>query len=225
MRSFLRAVAAILWKDLVAEWRSKEALSGMVVFAVIALIIFNFALDLTAVAIPDVAPGILWVTFIFAGILGLNRSFLREKDQGSLEGLMLAPVDRSAIYVGKLVSTLVLLAAVEALALPLFAAFFNLALPVLPLLVPLALGSAGFAIVGTIFAAMAANTRLRDVLLPVLLLPILVPVVAAAVKLTSVVIAGRPMLAEAGNWLGLLVAFDLIFLTLSILLFDFVLEE
>lgn len=223
--AFLRKAWAIVWKDLVAEWRSREALSAMFVFALIALMIFNFALDLSPVETKAVAPGILWVAFIFAGILGLNRSFAREKDQGNLEGLMLAPVDRSAVYVGKLLSTLVILFAIEAVTLPLFAALFNVALPVLPLLAPLVLGSIGFAVVGTIFAAMAVNTRLRDVLLPLLLLPVLVPVVIAAVKASTTVIEGRSLLGEAGNWVGLLVTFDVIFLTVSILLFEYVLEE
>lgn len=225
MRGFLRKAWAIVWKDLVAEWRSKEAISAMFVFALIALMIFNFALDLSPVQTKVVAPGILWVAFIFAGILGLNRSFTREKDQGNLEGLMLAPVDRSAIYVGKLLSTLLILFAIEAVTLPLFAALFNVALPVLPLLVPLVLGSVGFATTGTIFAAMAVNTRLRDVLLPLLLLPILVPVVIAAVKASGVVVAGQSLLSDAGHWVGLLVAFDVIFLTVSLLLFEYVLEE
>ncbi len=225
MGGFLRHAGAILWKDLVTEWRSKEALSAMFVFALIALMIFNFALDLSPVETKSVAPGILWVAFVFAGVLGLNRSFAREKDQGNLEGLMLAPVDRGAIYVGKLASTLATLFAVEAVALPLFAAMFNVALPVLPLLVPLLLGSVGFAAAGTIFAAMAVNTRLREVLLPLLLLPILVPVVIAAVKASGTVMEGRGLFSEAGHWVGLLVAFDVIFFTLSLLLFEFVLEE
>jgi heme exporter protein B len=222
---FLRKAWAIVWKDLVAEWRSKDALGAMFIFAVISLMIFNFALDLSSVETRIVAPGILWVAFIFAGILGLNRSFSREKDQGNLEGLMLAPVDRSAIYVGKLLSTLVILFAVEAITLPLFAALFNVALPVFALLVPLVLGSVGFAVVGTIFAAMAVNTRLRDVLLPLLLLPILVPVVIAAVKASGAVVNGQSLIVDAGHWVGLLVAFDVIFLTASLLLFEFVLEE
>lgn len=197
----------------------------MVVFAILAILIFNFALDLAPTDREEVAPGLLWITFIFAGLLGLNRSFAREREQGNLEGLMLAPVDRSAIYLGKFCSNLVFILSIEVVTVPLFAALYNVSLPVLTVAVPLFLGTVGFAGIGTIFAAMAVNTRLRDVLLPILVLPILIPVVIAAVKVSATAIERRPLLSDAGHWLGLLVTFDVLFFALSVLLFDFVLEE
>ncbi len=196
----------------------------MFVFALLTIVIFNFALDLTPVNTKDVAPGILWVTFTFAGVLGLNRSFLREKDQGCLEGLMMTPVDRSAIYFGKLLANWLFITVIEAISLPLFGIFFNL--PILqPMILPITLlGTLGFTAVGTIFAAMAVNTRLRDVLLPIMLFPIVVPVVIAAVKSTGAVLNGRP-LSEFSHWLQLMLAFDALFVATSFMLFEHVLEE
>lgn len=222
--SYLRLLGTLLWKELVAEWRSREALSAMFLFAATSLLIFNFALDLSPVAAQDVAPGILWVTFVFAGLLGLNRSFQRERDQSSIEGLMMAPVGRSAIYLAKLAGNFLFLLVIEVIALPIMTALFNLALPwtVLPVLV---LGTIGFSAAGTIFAAMAVNTRLRDVLLPLMLLPVLVPLLIGAVQATGAAIQGLPLLEEARSALALIVAFDIIFITLSVLLFEYVLEQ
>ncbi|MDQ7029140.1 MAG: heme exporter protein CcmB [Ardenticatenia bacterium] len=225
MRAYLRKAWLIAWKDLVSEWRSREVFSIMAVFALLTILIFNFALELSSVNRVEVAPGLLWVTFIFAGLLGVNRSFTREQEQGNLAGLMMVPVDRSAIYLGKLMGNLAFIVSVEAVTLPLFAALFNISVPVWPLLVPLLLGTLGFAIIGTVFAAISVNTRLRDVLLPVLVLPIFVPVVIAAVKASSTVFARRSLLEEARHWIGLLVTFDVLFFTLAVLLFDVILEE
>lgn len=224
MRNYSSKIAAIVWKDVAAELRTKEAVSSMFVFALLTIVIFNFALDLTPVNTKDVAPGILWVTFTFAGVLGLNRSFLREKDQGCLEGLMMTPVDRSAIYFGKLLANWLFITVIEAISLPLFGIFFNL--PILqPMILPITLlGTLGFTAVGTIFAAMAVNTRLRDVLLPIMLFPIVVPVVIAAVKSTGAVLNGRP-LSEFSHWLQLMLAFDALFVATSFMLFEHVLEE
>jgi heme exporter protein B len=224
LRNYSSKIAAIVWKDVAAELRTKEAVSSMFVFALLTIVIFNFALDLTPVNTKDVAPGILWVTFTFAGVLGLNRSFLREKDQGCLEGLMMTPVDRSAIYFGKLLANWLFITVIEAISLPLFGIFFNL--PILqPMILPITLlGTLGFTAVGTIFAAMAVNTRLRDVLLPIMLFPIVVPVVIAAVKSTGAVLNGRP-LSEFSHWLQLMLAFDALFVATSFMLFEHVLEE
>lgn len=225
MNGYVRKAWLIAWKDLLSEWRSREVLGVMVIFALLTILIFNFSLDIAPLNRRELAPGLLWVTFIFAGLLGLNRSFARERDQGSLEGLMLAPVDRSAIYLGKLMGNLFFILSVEAVTLPLFAAFFDVSAPVGLLAVPLLLGTVGFAVIGTIFAAISVNTRLRDVLLPILVLPVFVPVVIAAVKASATVFARRPLWEESRHWLGLLVTFDVLFFTLAVLLFDVVLEE
>lgn len=224
LRDYLDKVGAIVWKDVVAELRTKEIFTSMLVFALLVVVIFNFAFELRQVDMSLMGPGILWVAFTFAGVLGLNRSFVLEKDRGSLEGLMLAPVDRSAIYLGKLLGNLLFMLVMEAFALPLFAVLNNQPL-LLPGLVPVIfLGTLGFVTVGTLFAAMSVNTRTREVMLPVLLFPMMVPMVIAAVKATGVVLAGDP-LSAAGDWLSLLVAFDVIFLVVCWLVFEYVVEE
>jgi len=220
----LRQLGAIVWKDISAELRTKEMFSSMFVFVFLAIVIFNFAFELRVDNVRQVAPGILWVAFSFAGVLGLNRSFILEKDQGCLEGLLLAPMDRSLVYFGKVISNLLFMLVVEAIALPIFAALFNLPLLRLDLALVVLLGTLGFAGVGTLFSAMVVNTRAREVLLPVLLFPIIMPVLIAAVKLTAGLLDGEGLL-QMGNWLRLLVAFDVIFLAVSNMTFDYVVEE
>lgn len=221
--SYLGRVGAVVWKDILMEVRSKEIIISMFTFAFLVMVIFNFAFELKVDSLVALAPGVLWVAFIFAGILGLSRSFILEKDKGSLEGLMLAPVDRSAIYVGKLTSNLVFMLAVEGIMLPIFAALYNA--PALDFYVALAvfLGTVGFASVGTLFSAIAVNTRIRETMMPVLFLPVVVPVVIAAVKLTGAALEGK--VAPAMSWINLLVVFDVVFLALSFLAFEFVVEE
>ncbi len=222
---FLRKVGAVGWKDLRAEWRTREMFSAMFVFALLIVIIFNFALELRVENARALVPGILWVAFTFSGMLGLNRSFILEKDRGSLEGLLLCPVDRSAIYLGKMLSNMALMGVVEAFLLPITFVLFNLSFHALPLLLMVvALGTLGFAGVGTLFSAMAVNTRAREVMLPLLLFPVAVPLMIAAVKLTAGVMDGLAM-SELTRWWQLLVGFDVIFLTLSLMTFDYVIEE
>jgi len=183
--SFLQKVLAIVQKDVAVELRTKEMLSSMFVFALLVIVIFNFAFELRIENVRQVAPGVLWVTFTFAGMLGLNRSFVLEKDKGCLEGLLLCPVDRSAIYFGKMLGNVIFMTMVEAIILPIFSVLFNVSLfhPVLLLIV--VLGTLGFAGVGTLFSAMAVHTRAREVMLPVLLFPVVVPAMIAAVKATG----------------------------------------
>jgi heme exporter protein B len=187
------------------------------------MLIFSFALDLSPIAPEDVVPGVMWVTFLFASLLGLNRSFGREMQAHSLEGLMLAPVPRAAIYLSKMLGNLFFLLVVEVVALPVIVVLFNLALPwtLLPVLL---LGTLGLSAAGTMFAAMAVNTRLRDVLLPLMMLPVVVPLMVGVVRVTGVLLDARP-LSEASSSFGLIVAFDVIFLVASLLLFEYVLEE
>jgi heme exporter protein B len=224
--SYLRKVSAILWKDIVAELRTKEMFSAMFVFAVLVIVIFTFAFDLrvSGERVRQVAPGALWVAFAFAGVLGLNRAFVLERDRGCLEGLLLAPVDHSAIYFGKMLSTLLFMLIVEALMLPVFTAFLGVNLFDLRLILIILLGTIGFAGVGTILSAMTAQTRAREVLLPILLLPVAAPVLIAAVKATAGILDGLPM-SEIARWWQLLVAFDLIFPAIAFMTFDFVVKE
>ncbi len=221
---FLRQVAAILWKDVVAELRTKDIFSAMFVFALLSVLIFQFAFDLRVENVKQVAPGVLWVAISFAGVLGLNRSFALEKDKGSMEGLLLAPMDRSAIYFGKMLGNVLFMLVMEALVIPVFIILFNLPLYLPGVLVVVLLGTLGFAGVGTLFSAIAVNTRAREVLLPILLFPILVPVLISAVKLTGGFLDNIP-LSENINWLQLLVVFDVVFIAIAFMTFDYVVEE
>jgi heme exporter protein B len=223
---YLKKIWAIVWKDIVAELRTKEMFSAMFVFAVLVVVIFHFAFDLrvTGEAVREVAPGALWVAFAFSGILGLNRAFVAEKDRGCLEGLLLAPVDHTAIYFGKMLSTVLFMLVVEMVTLPVFTAFFGVNLFDLRLVVVILLGTFGFAAVGTILSAMTAQTRAREVLLPILLLPVAAPVLIAAVKATAGILDGLPT-AEIMVWLQLLLAFDVIFPAAAFMTFDYVVKE
>lgn len=226
MLETLRQAWVVAAKDLVLELRSRTAFLSMLVFTALVLTIFNFARDPTAVSGLDLAPGTLWITFSFAGLLGMNRAFALERENRALDGLLLAPLSRSALYLGKVLANLVFVTAVEAVALPLFALFFNV--PVLPVLGPLALVIAltaiGFVGVGTLMSTMAVSTRFAELMLPVLMLPFLVPTIIPAVQITSRLFAGRPF-AEQFAWLKLLIGFDVVFLILCFLVFDWTVEE
>jgi heme exporter protein B len=224
LRGYLRQVANLLWKDLVIELRTRDAVASMLVFGILSLTVFNFAFELRADSVLLVAPGVLWVAILFAGTLGLGRSYSHERDRGSLEGLMLCPVDRSAIYVGKFLANLVYIGLSELVLVPVFASFFDV--PVLNpgVIAIIALGTVGFAAVGTVFGAMAVNTRAREVMLPILLLPVLVPLIIASVKATGLLIDGEPW-SQTWAWVNLLVAFDVVYLVASFLLYEYVLED
>jgi heme exporter protein B len=221
--SYLSKVLAIVWKDVVAELRTKEMFSSMLVFSLLVIVIFNFSFDLRVENIAQVAPGVLWVTFAFASTLELNRSLALEMENDCLDGLLLAPMDRSVIYFGKMLGNLIFICTIEALILPIFSVLFDLNLIRPPLLLTIFLGTVGFAGVGTLLSAIAVNTRAREVMLPVLLFPIILPVVIAATKATGGILDGLP-LGDFAHWLRFLVAFDIIFLVVSYLTFDFVVQ-
>jgi heme exporter protein B len=222
--SFFQSVVAVVWKDLTAELRSREIFSAMFVFALLVVLIFNFALELEAGTRATVAAGVLWATFTFAGTLGLNRSMSMEKDRGCLDGLLLAPVDRSAIFFGKMIGNLVFMLIVELVVIPLFSILYNINLIQPGVILVTLLGSIGYIAVGTLLSAMAVQARTRDILLPILLFPVVIPVVIAAVKASSGYLQGIPM-NEITPWLNLLVVYDIIFLTTAWLIFDKVVEE
>jgi len=224
MKGFLRAIFAVAWKDLAAELRSRELFSAMLVFALLVILIFNFALELDPAARRAATSGILWVTFAFAGTLGLNRSLAIEKDRGCLDGLLLAPVDRAAIYFGKVISNLAFMLIVVAFVLPVYTVLYNINLFVPGLLLVILLGSLGYIAVGTLLATMSVQTRTRDVLLPILLFPVALPVLIAAVRASNGYLTGAEP-AEIATWLNMLVVYDIIFLTSAFLVFDFVVEE
>jgi heme exporter protein B len=221
---FATQVGAILWKDLMSELRTRDLLGGMLLFGVLVLLIFNFAFDLRIDNVAAVAPGVLWVAFSFAGMLGLARSFVQEKDRGAMDGLLAAPIDRGAIYLAKFLGNVIFMSVVEAVCLPVFTAFFNFGVVSFDVVAIALLGTCGFAAVGTLFSAMAANTRARDVLLPLLVFPISIPVVIAAVEATASTFSGSPV-EDRVRWLALLGAFDVIFGVLCFVVFDVVVEE
>lgn len=222
--SFLKSIGAIIWKDLAAEMRSRELLTAMLVFALLVILIFNFALDLDATTRKVATPGILWATFAFAGTLGLNRSMALEKDRGCFDGLLLAPVDRSAIYFGKLISNLVFMLIVEAVVLPVYSVLYNTNLFNPGLVSVILLGSVGYVAVGTLLSSMAIQTRTRDVLLPILLFPVIIPILIAAVKASSGFLQGIA-LAEIMPYINLLLVYDVIFTAVAFMVFDFIVEE
>jgi heme exporter protein B len=222
--SFIQAVAAVVWKDLRAEFRSRELFSAMLVFSLLIILIFNFALELDVKTRRSVTAGVLWATFAFAGTLGLNRSMAIEKDRGCMDGLLLAPVDRSAIYFGKVISNLIFMLIVEVIVLPVYSALYTINLFQPGLILVILLGSIGYVGVGTLLSAMSVQTRTRDILLPILLFPIAIPVLLAAVKASNGFLTGAEW-AEILLPLNLLIAYDVIFIAVAFMVFDYVVEE
>ena len=228
MTAFLRAVWTITRKDLLVEARTREILFTTMFFAVACVLVFAFGFVREGRPVSDAAAGILWIAIAFSGTLALGRAFERERQGETLRALLIAPIDRPALYVGKLVGILILLAAVEAVVVPLVALMFQAALfdHLLLMLGLLAAGTLGFAAVGTLFAAMLVRARSRDVMLPVLLYPITVPVIIAGVRGTAALLqteaGGEPM---ARAWLAMLVFFDVVFITLALWTFEPVMTE
>lgn len=226
MTDLIRHGLALAGKDLRVEVRSRTALVSAVSFAALVLVIFNFARDPAGVSPRDLAPSVLWVTTTFAAMLTFNRSFQLERENRTLDGLLLSPMPRGALFLGKYLANLAFVGVVESVTLPLFVLFFNVSPgPALPaLLVVMILATVGFVAVGTVFAAMAVRTRFADLMLPLLLLPFLVPPIMGAVQLTSRLLAGRPLLEQMA-WLKILGVYDVAFLTLCAMVFPALLDE
>ena len=222
---YARRALIVAWKDLVVERRSKETLNALLFFSLALLFVFQFTLGPDRDRLAAVLPGVLWLGFILSGVLGLGRTFLVERDNDCWEALLLAPGDKSAVYVGKLAASLALMLVVEAIVLALFTLFFNVDLgPALPgLALVIVLGTLGIAAVGALFAAMTAQVRTRELLFPVLLLPVLVPVLLGTVKATEALLLREP-LASVAHWWQLLVAADVVYVVAGLLTFDVLLE-
>lgn len=223
-RTYLGTVAALVWKDLTSELRSRELLGAMLVFSLLAVLIFNFALELQVQLRATLSSGVLWVTLAFAGTLGLSRSMAIERERGGLDGLLLGPADRSALYFGKWAANVLFILVVAAAMLPLFGALYNVNLFRPGFVLVLVLGAIGYAAVGTLLAAMAVQTRTREVLLPILLFPVVLPVLIAAVKASNGYLQAAPA-AEIAPWINLLVVYDVIFLALAMMVFEYVVQE
>lgn len=225
MTAYAKRAWIILWKDLLTERRSKESANALLFFSLLLLFLFQFALGPDRQRLHAALPGLLWLGFILAGLLGLGRTFVTERDNDCWEGLRLTPGDKSAIYLGKLLGNCVLMGAVEVILVALFAVFYDVDFwaPAAPLALVLALGTMGLAAVGTLFAAMTTQVRARELLFPVLLLPVQVPVLLAAVSATQALLLGQP-LADVAHWLKLLAGADVVYVVIGLLTFEFVLE-
>lgn len=206
------------------ELRTREIVVSVLVFVLMVLVVFNFAFGTDRAAMEAVAPGVLWVAFSFAGVLALNRTFMPEKDNGCLEGMLACPVSREEIYLGKMLSSFLFMLLVEAMTLPVFALLFNLPVLSLPIILITVLATLGFAAVGTLFSALAVNTRAREMILPILFLPVVVPVIISAVKASAQALSGAPW-GDMMSWIQILVAFDAVFLAVSYMIFSYIVEE
>ena len=223
MKGFLGPIAAIVWKDVLLEFRTKEIVVSVLVFALLVMVIFNFAIDPTPRMVAIVAPGVLWVSITFAGVLGLARSFALETASANLHGLMLAPVGRDSIFFGKMLGSFLFMMIVEAIVFPAFAVLFNLSLA-MPGLIPTALlATLGIATVGTLFSAIAVNTRSREIMLPLLFFPVVLPVIVGAVEASGAVIQGDG--GDLTRWVPFLGMFDAIFLVVCPLAFGVVVQD
>jgi heme exporter protein B len=220
----VRAVGALLRKDLRAELRTGETVPAMCLFAVTTFVIFHFALDRESVA-GDLAAGVLWVTLLFAAVLGINRLFVAEREQGGFDGFLLAPVDRTAMLVAKVLALLAFLAAVELVAVPAFAVLLLEPAPDPRIALVLVLGDLGIAVVGTLTSALAVQTRARDLIVPVVTLPLLIPVVIAAASASSPLLAADGAGSVSLKWLAILGLYDLVFGLVAYAVFDFLLED
>jgi heme exporter protein B len=218
----------LAWKDLLMEFRTKQMLNSMVIFSLLVIVIFNYSFSniLFNVEVADIAPGILWIAFTFAGMLGLSRSFSSEMEEGCLDGLKLCPVDPSTIYLGKVVSNLVIMFLIEAIIVPLFIVLFNFSdvKGLAGLIVIILLGTIGFILVGTLFSALTVNMRTREILLPVILFPIIIPLIMSSVMATQKVLSTGDLFSAIDE-IRLLIVYDLVFFIAAQLVFEYVIED
>lgn len=221
---FWHQITTIVWKDIISEIRTRESISSVLVFTLLVIVIFNFAFNSNHETMKLVAPGILWVTFAFAGVLSLNRAFVMEKEGGCIEGLLACPISREAIYIGKMLGSLIFMLIVEAIALLAFTLLFNLPVLSPEVVITTFLTTVGFVAIGTIFSAMAVNTRAREMVLPILFLPVVSPIIISAVEASGLAISGETW-GSMTTWLEIIIAFDVIFIVASYLVFTFVVEE
>jgi heme exporter protein B len=219
-------VGAIVWKDLTAERRTKANFNAVVFFAGLILLLFGFALGPDHDALRNVAGGVLWLTVLFSGVLSFNRSYEQELEHGALEMLLLYPGDRRSIFLGKLIANLTFVLLVEVIMVPAAALMYDIPVwsVILPLSVVLFLGSFGFVTLGTFYAAMASRLRAREVLLPLLLFPMLIPLLVAAVQATGAILDGD-LMRESGSWIRLLIVYDVIFFLGALFAFEHVIED
>lgn len=225
-RGEARRIKAMVWKDLTAERRTKATFNAVAFFAALTLLLFGFALGPDPERLRDAAPGVLWLTILFSGVLAFNRSYEQELEGGALDAMLLYPGERRSIFIGKFLANLGFVLLVEAVLVPAATLLYDLPVGRAPfrLAVVLLLGTTGFVALGTFYAAMASRLRAREVLLPLLLFPMLIPLLVGAVEATSALMTGD-LLGNSGSWIRLLLTFDLIFCVACVLAFDYVIEE
>jgi len=221
----LRQILTVAGKDLRSELRSKEALNASLSFALVILLLFSFAFEPTVEQTREIAGGLLWLVFAFAGALILNRSFARELTNDCLDALVSSPLSGPALFLGKTLANFVLLMAIEMACIPVFGIFYNVRWyrQFWPLMLVLVLGTWGLTVIGTMFSALTVNLRLRELMLPTLVYPVMIPGLMASIQLTTPLVAGMPLAGDLLTWLKLLVVFDLIFSTLAAVLVETVL--
>ncbi len=224
MNTVFRDVKTMVWKDIVAEVRNKDIVTSILTFAILILVIFNFALRLTPQTILSLAPGILWITFIFSGILGLTRLFVLEQENNTIHGILLSPVSRENIYLSKVISTFIFISASELIIVPLFSILFNVPLFDFLIFGVILLTTIGFSSIGTFFSAIATNTKSREIMMPMLFVPIVVPIIIAAVISTGTLLEGGGW-NDISKWVQLIVVFDILSLVFSMLAFEQTLQE
>ncbi|MGM7683061.1 heme exporter protein CcmB [Cytobacillus sp. Hm23] len=226
MIKLLKSAWIIAWKDIYSEWKTKQLLSTMLIFSGLVIVTFSFAFDPTSNAVKAVVPGMVWVITIFSGILGLNRSFLAEKNQDSLHGMIIAPIDPSSIYFGKMLANFIFVLLVQFISIPLLFILFDFRLlGNVPLfLAVIFLGTFGFISIGTFLAALTANSRSSEMLLPIVLFPIVSPIIIAAVQATKILLVNLENLSSAISWMQLMIGYDLVFFVICFLLFEYVME-
>ena len=218
-------MAAMVWKDLLLEFRSRDIVVSALLFGFLVVVVFNFALEATPERVAELAPAILWVAFAFAGTLAMSRAFVREREQGGLEGLLLTPVSRDAIFLGKALVSFLFMLVIEAALLPALAVLLNFTAFTWVLAATILLATLGFATVGTLFSAMAVQTRSREVMLPALFFPVILPVLIGAVEVTGSTVAGEANTGALSRWLPLIALFDALFLVICPWIFSIIVEE
>tara|TARA_B100001750_G_scaffold247509_1_gene273521 strand:+ start:25191 stop:25865 length:675 start_codon:yes stop_codon:yes gene_type:complete len=224
MKRSVVAIKTILWKDLLLELKSKDVIISIVSFALLALVIFNFAFGSSPQLASLIAPGAIWVSITFAGVIGLNRLFVIEHDQGSIIGLLLTPVSKDSIFFGKMLSMFVFLTISEIILLPIYAILFNTSITHPIFLLIVVLGTIGFASLGTLFSAMAVNTRSREIMLPVMFLPIVMPILIGSVVASANILDGGGW-SDAARGIHIIIVFDVLSLVVSPLLFEHIMQE
>ena len=226
MSAYLGQIRAIVWKDLLLELRTRERVVAMGAFAVLAAVLFNYSIDRTVVRPQDISAGLIWMTIVFGGLLGVGRTFHLEAEDGAFQGVLMSPVPKDAVFLGKTLSNFVLLYAVSLLVVAVFMLFFGMELGTSPTMLglALALGTLGFVALGTLFAAVSAGTRMGETLLPILIFPLLVPMIVFGAGATERLLSGRPVYEVAGN-IRMLAAFALTAVAAGAVLFRFVVED